>query len=156
MRDMKQVFIKAQAEKLSNGGISRRQFVISMLAAGVVLPTALSMATEAMAATPKKGGKLRHGTGYGGTTDTLDPSTSTNAFSQNVLYTRGNHLTEVGNNGVLRPELAESYEPANGASKWIFNLRKGVTFHNGKTLTADDVIATFNYSRGKDSKNPVP
>ncbi|MGI9366343.1 MAG: ABC transporter substrate-binding protein [Rhizobiaceae bacterium] len=153
MRDMKKLFVKQQTEKFASGGINRRQFITSMVAAGVVLPTAMTMAGEVLAATPKKGGKLRHGTGYGGTTDTLDPSTSTNGFSQNVLYTRGNHLTEVGNNGTLRPELAESYESADGAAKWIFNLRKDVTFHNGKTLTADDVIATYNYNRGEDSKS---
>jgi peptide/nickel transport system substrate-binding protein len=34
-----------------------------------------------------------------------------------------------------------------------FNLRKGVEFHNGKTLTADDVIATFNYHRDENSKS---
>ena len=153
MRNMKSIFIKDQADKLGNGQIGRRQFITSMLAAGIVLPTAMTMATDVMAATPKRGGKLRHGTGYGGTTDTVDPTISSNGFSQNVLYTRGNHLTEVGNDGKLRPELAESYESSNGATKWVFNLRKGVTFHNGKSLTADDVIATFNYSRGEDTKS---
>tara|TARA_B100000780_G_scaffold77229_1_gene52166 strand:- start:276 stop:1886 length:1611 start_codon:yes stop_codon:yes gene_type:complete len=150
---MKSIFIKDQADKLGNGQIGRRQFITSMLAAGIVLPTAMTMATDVMAATPKRGGKLRHGTGYGGTTDTVDPTISSNGFSQNILYTRGNHLTEVGNDGKLRPELAESYESSNGATKWVFNLRKGVTFHNGKSLTADDVIATFNYSRGEDTKS---
>jgi peptide/nickel transport system substrate-binding protein len=113
----------------------------------------MTMATDVMAMTPKKGGKLRHGTGFGGTTDTVDPTTSTNGFTQNMLYTRGNHLTEVGADGKLRGELAESFTSENGGSTWIFNLRKGVTFHNGKTLNADDVIATFNYSRGEDSKS---
>ena len=153
MKDMKEVFIKDQMEKLETGGISRRRFITSMLAAGVALPTVMSFTDQVLAATPNKGGKLRHGTGYGGTTDTLDPSTSQNGFTQNVLYTRGNHLTEIGNNGKLRPELAESFEPMDGASKWMFNLRKGVEFHNGKSLTADDVIATFNYSRGEDTKS---
>jgi len=148
---MKQVFIKEQTDKLGKGGISRRQFVSSMLAAGIALPTALTMASDAVAATPNKGGKLRHATGYGGTTDTINPATSTNGFSQNVIYTRGNHLTEIGQDGVLRSELAESFEPADGAKSWIFNLRKDVTFHNGKTLTADDVIATFNIHRGEDT-----
>ena len=153
MRNMKKAFIKDQTEKLGSGRIGRRQFITSMLAAGVVLPAAMTMATDVMAMTPIKGGKLRHGTGYGGTTDTIDPSTSTNGFSQNVLYTRGNHLTEVGNDGKLRPELAESWEASAGAKTWAFNLRKGVTFHSGKSLTADDVIATFNYSRGEDTKS---
>lgn len=153
MRDMKTVFIKDQTEKLGRGGINRRQFIMSMVAAGVVLPTAMSMATDAVAMTPKKGGKLRHATGYGGTTDNYDPSTSNNGFTQQVIFARGNHLTEIGPDGKLRGELAESFEPADGATKWIFNLRKGVTFHNGKELTADDVIATFNIHRGEDTKS---
>ncbi len=153
MRDMKKIFIQDQAEKLGNGGINRRQFITSMLAAGVVLPTAMTMATDVLAATPNKGGKLRHASGYGGTTDTIDPSTSNNGFTQYTIYSRGNHLTEIGPDGKLRGELAESFEPADDAKKWIFNLRKGVTFHNGKTLTADDVIASFNIHRGKDTKS---
>ena len=153
MRNMKQVFMREQTEKLASGGINRRQFITSMLAAGVVLPTAITMAGDVLAATPNKGGKLRHATGYGGTTDSIDPSTSNNGFTQNAIYSRGNHLTEIGNDGNLRSELAESFEPADGATKWIFNLRKDVTFHNGKTMTADDVIATFNIHRGEDTKS---
>ncbi|NKB53461.1 MAG: peptide ABC transporter substrate-binding protein [Rhizobiaceae bacterium] len=150
---MKTEFIRGQSEKLANGGINRRQFITSMLAAGVVLPTAMTMAGDVLAATPNKGGLLRHATGYGGTTDSIDPSTSNNGMTQAVIYTRGNHLTEVGQDGKLRPELAESYEPSDGAKTWAFNLRKDVTFHNGKTMTADDVIATFNIHRGKDTKS---
>ena len=149
----KQIYLTSQAAKLTAGQIDRRQFIMSALAAGVVLPTAMSMAGDAIAATPKKGGLLRHATGYGSTTDSINPATSNNGFSQNVIYTRGNHLTEIGADGKLRPELAESFESADGAKKWIFNLRKGVTFHNGKTLTADDVIATFNIHRGDDTKS---
>ncbi|EFL88238.1 ABC transporter substrate-binding protein [Ahrensia sp. R2A130] len=153
MRNMKNIFIQDQARKLETGGISRRQFITSMLAAGVVLPTAISMAGDVLAATPNKGGLFRHATGYGGTNDTIDPSTSNNGFSQNVIYSRGNHLTEIGPDGTLRGELAESFEPMDGATKWVFNLRKDVTFHNGKTLTADDVIASFNIHRGDDTKS---
>ncbi len=153
MRDMKKVFVENQKEKFEKGGMSRRQFITSMVAAGVAMPTVLGMADSVLAATPKKGGKLRHATGYGGTTDTIDPSTSTNGFTQNVIYTRGNHLTEVGQDGKLRGELAESFEPDQEAKNWAFNLRKDVTFHNGKTLTADDVIATFNIHRGEDTKS---
>ena len=51
------------------------------------------------------------------------------------------------------PELAESYEASDGGKRWVFNLRQGVEFHNGKSLTAEDVIATFNYHRSEDSKS---
>jgi peptide/nickel transport system substrate-binding protein len=53
------------------------------------------------------------------------------------------------------PHVAESFEPADGATKWVIKLRKGITFHNGKTLTADDVVATINYHIGPDSKSPA-
>lgn len=150
---MKKKIIHNKAEQLTAGKISRRQFILTAIAAGATLPMAMSMATEAIAATPVKGGTLRQGLGYGSTTDTLDPGTSENGFTQALLYTYGNHLTEVSNTGELIGELAESFEPQNAASSWVFNLRQGVEFHNGKSLTADDVIATFNYHRDENSKS---
>ena len=44
------------SKELTKGTISRRQFIMSAVAAGIVLPTALTMADKAMAATPKQGG----------------------------------------------------------------------------------------------------
>lgn len=150
---MKKEVIVSHAQKLTAGKISRRQFIMTALAAGATLPTALTIATNAQAATPVKGGRLRQGLGYGSTTDTLDPGTSENGFTQALHYSYGNHLTEVDSNGALIPELAESFEPGDGAKSWVFNLRKGVEFHNGKSLTADDVIATYNYHRDENSKS---
>ena len=149
---MKKQYIEQQANKLTTGLIDRRKFIMSALAAGVVLPTALGMADKAMAATPTKGGLFKLGRGHGSTTDSLDPATYENGFSQGLCYAYGNHLTEVGPDGQLRPELAESYESSD-AKTWVFNLRQGVEFHNGKTLDADDVIASLNHHRGEDSKS---
>jgi ABC-type transport system substrate-binding protein len=41
------------------------------------------------------------------------------------------------------PYLAESYEVNEDATEYIFTLREGVTFHNGATLDANDVVASF-------------
>ena len=90
------------------------------------------------------------GVGHGSTTDTLDSATSENHFTLINGYTFGNHLTEVNNDGQLVGELAESYESDDG-QKWIFNLRQGVEFHNGKTMTSEDVVASFNHHMGEDS-----
>ena len=57
-KNVKDKFIKAQQNKLSLGAIDRRQFITSAIAAGIAIPTALSLASDAIAATPKKGGKL--------------------------------------------------------------------------------------------------
>lgn len=151
---MKKQYLKSQASKLTAGHIDRRQFVMSALAAGVALPGALSMADKAMAATPKKGGLLKTGHGHGSTTDTLDPAAYENGFQLVLAFSYGNHLTEVAPDGKLRGELAETYESSD-AKKWVFNLRKGVEFHNGKSLTAEDVIASLNHHRGEDSKSAV-
>ena len=92
---MKDKFIKAQQEKLTLGAIDRRQFMTSVSAAGIAIPTALSLAGDAIAATPKKGGKFRMGLGHGSTTDTLDSGTSENHFTLVNGSTFGNHLTEI-------------------------------------------------------------
>jgi len=79
---MKKDIIINHANQLTAGKISRRRFIMTAIAAGATLPTALTMAGNAIAATPVKGGKLRQGLGYGSTTDTLDPGTSENGFTQ--------------------------------------------------------------------------
>ena len=145
----KEFYLKSQAAKLTAGHIDRRQFIMSALAAGVVLPTAMTLAGDAIAATPNKGGHFRQGYGYGSTTDSLDPGTSENGFMQATIYTLGNHLTEVDNTGNLAPDLAESYSASDDAVTWTFKLRSGVEFHNGKSLTGEDVVASINHHRGE-------
>src|SRR5438445_651951 len=65
----------------------------------------------------------------------------------------GVSLTEVKEDGQLVGEVAESWEATPDAKKWVFKLRKGIEFHNGKSLTADDVIASINFHRGEQSKS---
>ncbi len=149
---MKDKYLKQQERKLASGGIDRRQFIMSALAAGVALPAAFSMADKAQAMTPKSGGKLRYGAGFGSTTDSLDPATYENGLMTGIGWAFGNNLTEIDNDGKLVPELAESYESSD-AKTWSFKLRKGVEFHNGKSLTPEDVIASINHHRGEDSKS---
>ena len=54
-------YISRQAKRLSRGQIDRRRFVMSALASGVTMPTAMSLASRAEAAGPKSGGHLRFG-----------------------------------------------------------------------------------------------
>ena len=124
----------------------------SVLATGIAVPAALTLAKSAEAATPKKGGHMKAAQGHGSTTDTLDPATFENGYMNNVSYTFNNHLTEVSSKGELIGELAESYESSD-AKTWMFNLRKGVEFHNGKTMTPEDVILSLQHHMGEDSKS---
>ncbi|HIG37347.1 MAG TPA: peptide ABC transporter substrate-binding protein, partial [Oceanospirillaceae bacterium] len=95
----------------------------------------------------------RLGMGHGSTTDSLDPGTIENGMGQNVLFAYANHLTEVGKEGQLIPELAAEYGASADAKTWTFKLRQGVTFHDGKALTPADVIASFRFHMGEDTKS---
>jgi peptide/nickel transport system substrate-binding protein len=54
-----------------------------------------------------------------------------------------NLLTRDPKTGELAPMLAERWKVADGGRTWTFYLRKGVRFHNGTELTAEDVKFTF-------------
>lgn len=136
------------------GKIDRREFIQRAAALGLAAPFATSLLSQSVyAATPKKGGKIVMGLGYGSTTDSLIPGQNENGFLSTLSYAFQNQLTEIDNNGRTVPELAESYEANADATTWIFKLRQGVEFHNGKTMTADDVILSFNHHRGEDTKS---
>ena len=146
---------KQLEQLLSQGRISRRQFVKRMTALGFAasVPAGMLASMPAYGA-PKKGGTFRVGLGHGSTTDSVDPASWENAFTQFTFgYGSNNHLTEIRPDGSLGPELAESWEASPDAKVWTFKLRKGVEFHNGKTMEASDVIASLNHHRGEDTKS---
>ncbi|MDG1737608.1 MAG: ABC transporter substrate-binding protein [Paracoccaceae bacterium] len=150
--NLKEKFLKRKEAQLAAGMISRRSFITSAIATGVAIPAALGWADAVAAATPTKGGLLRLGVGSGSTTDSLDPATYEGTVNTVLAYSYANNLVEVDHEGKLTPELAESYESSD-AITWVFHLRSGVEFHNGKTLAPEDVIASINHHRGEDSKS---
>ena len=134
--------------------VSRRRLLQSTAALGAAsaIPASL-LGGHARAATPKRGGHFRVGIGGGSTSDSLDPATYENSFMQGIGGALHNMLTEVGPDGSLEPALATEWEASPDAVTWTFKLRKDVVFHSGKTLTAEDVIASLNHHRGEDSKS---
>jgi len=142
-------------KKLAGSGkASRREFIQFALATGISVAAAETMFGEAVAATPKQGGSARFGLAHGATTDTLDPAGYPDTGTQVPFWgAMSNSLTEVDAKGNITADLLESMEPADGAKTWVFKLLKGVTFHNGKSFTADDVIASYRYHMGPNSKS---
>lgn len=145
----KEGYITRQARRLHAGEINRRRFIMSALGAGVTMPTAMSLASRAEARVPKQGGRLRYGTGFGSVTDSLDPGFAANQMTVAMAFARGNCLVEISRKGELIPELARCFEVSGDGRRWEFELRRGVTFHDGKPLTAEDVAATLrHHARG--------
>ncbi|MGE3149828.1 MAG: ABC transporter substrate-binding protein [Pseudorhodoplanes sp.] len=131
---------------------TRRNFLGAAGALGAA-PLLLPAGARAQAAAPKRGGRLRLGLAAGSPGDTLDPGKIITVWVQNLSYQTRNSLVELLPNLQPGPELAESWESSSDAKTWIFNLRKGVTFHNGKTFDADDVVFSINYHRGPNTKS---
>ncbi len=142
-------------ELLLKGRMSRREFLsrVSILGLTGAISPAL-WRSMVHAAIPKRGGSFRIGLRGASTAESLDPATYgtglINAFMTGAI---ANCLTEIDEKGAVIPELAESWEASPKADVWTFRLRQDVTFHNGKTLVADDVIASINHHRGKDTKS---
>lgn len=146
--------LKCLERSLSEGKISRREFITRVSALGLMAAVSpVLLATSARAAAPKKGGRLRLAATGGSTTDSLDPATLTSTHNQLINFQLRNCLVEVDHDYNVIPELAESWEASPDAVKWTFKLHKGVEFNNGKTLEAADVIDSINHHRGKDSKS---
>ena len=139
---------------LKKNNISRRQFIARTSALGLAAAVSPGLfAGTARAAVPKKGGRLILGCTGGSTTDSMDPATLTSNMNQNLNWQIRNNLVEIDHNFNTVPELAESWDSTPDAKTWSFKLRKGVEFHNGKTLTAEDVIYSINHHIGEESKS---
>lgn len=138
----------------TQGGLDRREFIKKAGALGIAAPFAASLLSQSVhAVTPKKGGKFDIGLAYGSTTDSLIPGANENGFLGTLSYAFQNQLTEIDHDGKTIPELAESFEASPDAKVWTFKLRQDVEFHNGKNMTADDVIPSFNHHRGEGTKS---
>ncbi|MFD2173955.1 ABC transporter substrate-binding protein [Rhodobacter lacus] len=129
----------------STTAISRRGVLAGGAALGLLGLSGRPLRAETA---PTKGGVLKLGIGGGSTTDDFDTRKLTDWVPVNQAYMVMNGLVEIDANNTAQPELFESWEAAEGAVDWTFKVRQGITFHNGKTLTADDILYSLNLHRG--------
>lgn len=82
----------------------------------------------------------------------LDPYSYGSSFTISVLNHVYEGLVRYDDKLQIAPALAESWEVVS-PTLWRFHLRKGVTFHNGDSFSADDVIASL--TRVSDPASPL-
>ena len=87
-------------------------------------------------------------------TATYDPTKMTTGTDANRSYQVYNRLTNLDRDLNVVPNLAVEWEGANDATEWTFKLREGVEFHNGKTLTVNDIIYSLGEHIKEDSTSP--
>jgi len=124
---------------------SRREFLKASAAAAGLAGLGSPAASSAQAV--KKGGILR----YAHTTDVLnfDP-TQLPLGNWPMLCTLFDTLIRFDEKYKATPQLAESWEFADGGKRLTMKLRKGVTFHTGRDFTASDVVFTLQRFQDKE------
>ncbi len=78
----------------------------------------------------------------------FDPHTVVAAGDKELIFNIYEGLYKFDSEGKLNPCLAESVEISDDASVYTFTIRKGVTFHNGDTLDAGDVVYSLKRAAG--------
>ncbi|MBU2983237.1 ABC transporter substrate-binding protein [Lentibacter algarum] len=141
-------------KRAGQGKLSRREFIGKTSALGVSAAAAGTMfATAVQAEGPKKGGVFKIGSIGGESTNSLDPATWASQMPYHIGRQFADPLVEVAADGSIDSRLAESVESTPDAKTWMFKLRKDVEFHNGKTMTGDDVLKTMERHSNEDSKS---
>jgi peptide/nickel transport system substrate-binding protein len=139
----------ALLDDLLTGRIDRRVFLRHATRLGVGLPllgvlaaaTGIGFASRGAMAAPPIGGTVKaavsmpHGA--------IDPIRVNDSGSYQLMFQVAEFLCVTEPDLSLKPVLAESWSHNNDGSVWTFKLRRGVMFHNGEEMRAEDVVASF-------------
>lgn len=139
---------------LSRSHPNRRSVLKGGAAFGVAAMGGLVLPKMARAE-PKRGGHAVFAIGKASTTDSFDPQVTLATFGTVARVTLHDNLFEVSSDGKLIPCVATGAEPNDDATVWHVPIKQGITFHDGQTLTPQDVVNSIAIHLGPDSKSPV-
>jgi peptide/nickel transport system substrate-binding protein len=143
-------------DEYAAGKITRREFVRRGTVIGMSIP-ALSFLAAACGGGGESGTEATSGGTATGAVNPggnirvalIQPATEPNPIivkdegGAGLLGSTGEFLSFSNGELELEPRIAESWSPNDDGTEWTFKIRQGVQFHSGKTLTANDVVATF-------------
>lgn len=122
-------------------GVQRRDVLRTLATVGTyaTLGGFAALPCHADAQPPKKGGRIRVASLSSSTADTLDPAKGALSTDYARHYMIYSGLTQFDTNLAPQLALAEDIQSSD-RTVWTIKLRKGVVFHDGKPLTAADVV----------------
>lgn len=138
--------------------LNRRHILGGLLGASATLSLAacgappLHLADSAATGPTKPGATMRIARPAASAAETLDPASSLSAYEYlGAIY---NRVVKLDRAGETVPDLATDWSANADATVWDFRLRSGVTFHDGRTLTARDVRYTFGHILDPETASP--
>lgn len=146
-------------DEFTKGKVSRRDFNAGLIGLGLSVTAASafveSTIAKAQESGPKRGGVMRLAMADGGASDTLDPARMTTGADRARAFTIFSRMIDFMPDEGLVGNLATSWEANADATQWVFELREGVEFHDGKSLTSADVVHSINRHLEPDSGSPA-
>ena len=138
-------------DEFAAGKMSRRDFIRRGSVVGISLPllgaivSACGSSSSSPSSTPSPAGKAGATIRVGIIVPTaaINPLTVADQGGLDMLAQTGEYLCLSTQTLALKPVLAESWTPNAAGDVWTFKIRQGVKFHDGKPLTADDVVYTY-------------
>jgi len=129
-------------------GLSARAMTMLLATAGTAVPVSLKLA-----AAQEAGGSFT----YAVTTDpeTLDPQMTTNSAAYTVFDEIYSTLIYQDLDLSYKGLLAESWTTSDDNLSVTFNLREGITFHDGSPFNADSVKYTFERLQNEGARSPI-
>ncbi|MBN8291719.1 ABC transporter substrate-binding protein [Rhodobacter sp. NTK016B] len=140
--------------RAARGKLDRRAFLGRAAALGVTSTAATGLLSKAVLAQgPRQGGNLVMGLQGGESTNSLDPALAASQVPFIYLKVSGEPMVNILPDGSLQGRIAEEWSASPDATTWSFKIRSGVEFHNGQTVTAEDVAQTLRRHSNEESQS---
>ncbi len=147
------------------GRLSRRDLLRRGALVGISLPV-LSAIVAACGGSSSSSSPKTSGSGAAGAnatikagiitpTGAINPVTVADQGGLDMLAQTGEYLCLSDQTLTLKPVLATSWSSNSAATVWTFKIRQGVKFHDGRPLTADDVVYTYKTLTNPKAANPT-
>lgn len=151
VKKLKEFFFNKTERYTLNKNLLMPHFILVVLLLTIGTLPFVFLPSKADADSHAKGGTLIFG--RGGDSVGLDPAFEVDGESFKVCDNIYDTLVQYKEGSTeLEPGLAESWESSENGLTWTFNLRKGVTFHDGTPFNADAVL--FSLNRQHDKTHP--
>ncbi|POR04633.1 hypothetical protein AU468_03165 [Alkalispirochaeta sphaeroplastigenens] len=134
------------------GGGNPLGMVALIVLAGLIMLPARAVAAGRTEEEPAAKTRLVYG--ISGDPDTLDPHATTGTLTFQTMRSVYDTLVEPDQEGAIVPALASSWDVSDDGLRWVFELRRGVTFHDGQEFTSRDVQASLERLRDPDFASP--